>query len=166
MSCSAHAASVWLRAGAFRRTQSRYRYGSKWFSFAVSIRLYFWIADMKNTMQRWDEWLRRRFRVYIWKQWKVPSARIRNLIKLGMRNGRPTETETLERATGRLPGAAFLRTQLQAKDSQQPDTLKSETTTSPCTYAIEPPCTERYARWCERSGRLSPSYSISLSTFC
>ena len=45
---------------------------------------YFWIADMKNTMQRWDEWLRRRFRVYIWKQWKVPSARIRNLMKLGI----------------------------------------------------------------------------------
>ena len=45
---------------------------------------YFWIADMKNTMQRWDEWLRRRFRVYIWKQWKVPSARIRNFIKLGI----------------------------------------------------------------------------------
>lgn len=84
VSCSAHATSAWLRAGAFHRTQSRYRYGSKWFSFAVSIRLYFWIADMKNTMQRWDEWLRRRFRVYIWKQWKVPSARIRNLIKLGI----------------------------------------------------------------------------------
>ena len=45
---------------------------------------YFWIADMKNTMQRWDEWLRRRFRVYIWKQWKMPSARIRNLMKLGI----------------------------------------------------------------------------------
>ena len=45
---------------------------------------HFWIANMKNTMQRWDEWLRRRFRVYIWKQWKVPSARIRNLRKLGI----------------------------------------------------------------------------------
>ena len=89
-------------------------------------------------------------------------------MKLGMRNGRPTETETPERATGRLPGAAFLRTQLQAKDSQQPDTLKSDTTTSPCTYAIEPPCTERYARWCERSGLLCPSYSMyedSISSF-
>ena len=29
---------------------------------------------------------------------------------------------------------------------------------------VEPPCTERYARWCERSGNLVkfPSYSISL----
>ncbi|MBR6596280.1 MAG: group II intron reverse transcriptase/maturase, partial [Oscillospiraceae bacterium] len=45
---------------------------------------YFGIASMKTTMQRWDEWLRRRLRVYIWKQWKVPSARIRNLMKLGI----------------------------------------------------------------------------------
>ena len=45
---------------------------------------YFGIASMKTTMQRWDEWLRRRLRVYIWKQWKVPKARIKNLIKLGI----------------------------------------------------------------------------------
>lgn len=35
-------------------------------------------------MQRWDEWLRRRLRVYIWKQWKVLKALIRNLMKLGI----------------------------------------------------------------------------------
>ena len=45
---------------------------------------YFGIASMKATMQRWDEWLRRRFRMYIWKQWKVPKARIKNLTKLGI----------------------------------------------------------------------------------
>ncbi|MDO5401356.1 MAG: group II intron reverse transcriptase/maturase [Eubacteriales bacterium] len=45
---------------------------------------YFGVASMKTTMKRWDEWLRRRFRVYIWKQWKVPKARIANLMKLGI----------------------------------------------------------------------------------
>ena len=45
---------------------------------------YFRIASMKNTLKSWDEWLRRRFRMYIWKQWKVPKARIRNLMKLGI----------------------------------------------------------------------------------
>ena len=45
---------------------------------------YLGIASMKTTMKRWDEWLRRRFRVYIWKQWKVPKARIRNLMILGI----------------------------------------------------------------------------------
>ena len=39
---------------------------------------------MKTLMIRWDEWLRRRFRVYIWKQWKVPQARIHNLMILGI----------------------------------------------------------------------------------
>ena len=41
--------------------------------------------------------------------------------------------------------------QVQTKDSQQQDTLVSSTTASPCTHAVEPPCTGRYARWCERS---------------
>ena len=45
---------------------------------------YFGIASMKTTMQEWDKWLRRKLRVYIWKQWKVPSARILNLMKLGI----------------------------------------------------------------------------------
>ena len=45
---------------------------------------YFGIANMKTTMQEWDGWLRRRIRMYIWKQWKKPSARVRNLMKLGM----------------------------------------------------------------------------------
>ena len=45
-------------------------------------------------------------------------------------------------------------------DSHRQDTTASLLGASRCTYAIEPPCTERYARWCERSGLLSPSYSI------
>ncbi len=35
------------------------------------------------------------------------------------------------------------------------------TGTSPCTYAIEPPCTERYARWWERTGLTAPPTRLS-----
>ena len=45
---------------------------------------YFGIASMRNTMKEWDQWLRRRLRMYIWKQWKVPKARAENLEKLGV----------------------------------------------------------------------------------
>ena len=45
---------------------------------------YFGIASMKTTMQEWDGWLRRRIRMYIWKQWKKPKARVGNLMKVGM----------------------------------------------------------------------------------
>ena len=56
---------------------------------------YYAIADMKNAMDDWNGWLRRRLRMYIWKQWKKPKTRVKNLMKLGMedwkayRNGNP-----------------------------------------------------------------------------
>ena len=45
---------------------------------------YFRIASMKITTGDWDGWLRRRLRCYIWKQWKNPRTRVKNLVKLGM----------------------------------------------------------------------------------
>ena len=45
---------------------------------------YFHVADMKRTLQSWNEWLRRRFRMYIWKQWKKPKTKAHNLRKLGI----------------------------------------------------------------------------------
>jgi len=44
---------------------------------------YYGIADMKNLMEDLNQWIRRRLRMYIWKQWKKISARFRNLMKLG-----------------------------------------------------------------------------------
>ena len=43
---------------------------------------YYAIASMKNTMAEWNSWLRRRIRMYIWKQWKKPRTKLRNLLKL------------------------------------------------------------------------------------
>jgi hypothetical protein len=45
---------------------------------------YFHVAEMKRMMKSWDEWLRRRFRMYIWKQWKKPRTKVANLKKLGI----------------------------------------------------------------------------------
>ena len=45
---------------------------------------YYGIADMENEIDAWNEWLRRRIRMYIWKQWKLPRTRVANLMKLGM----------------------------------------------------------------------------------
>ena len=45
---------------------------------------YFGIASMKVIMGEWNGWLRSRIRMYIWKQWKLPRTRVKNLIELGM----------------------------------------------------------------------------------
>lgn len=45
---------------------------------------YFSIATAKSAIQRMEEWIRRRLRMCIWKQWKKTKTKIRNLIKLGI----------------------------------------------------------------------------------
>lgn len=44
---------------------------------------YFKLADMKSLLKATDEWLRRRLRMYIWKQWKRVRTRYTMLSKLG-----------------------------------------------------------------------------------
>ena len=46
---------------------------------------YFKIADMRKHCQRLDEWMRRRLRMCIWKQWKKIRCRRDNLVRLGIK---------------------------------------------------------------------------------
>ena len=48
----------------------------------VGLAIFVW--HMKRTLTFWDEWMRRRFRMYIWKQWKKPKTKVANLRKLGI----------------------------------------------------------------------------------
>lgn len=45
---------------------------------------YYAIADMRERISGLNEWIRRRIRQYIWKQWKKISAKFRNLKQLGI----------------------------------------------------------------------------------
>ena len=45
---------------------------------------YFKYADVKENLRAIDEWLRSRIRMCIWKSWKLPRTRVRNLIKCGI----------------------------------------------------------------------------------
>jgi len=45
---------------------------------------YFKLAEMKTLLHNIDEWMRHRIRVLIWKQWKKPKTKLRNLWKLGI----------------------------------------------------------------------------------
>lgn len=45
---------------------------------------YFQLADMQARLKEIDEWLRRRYRMCIWKAWKKCSTKVKNLIKCGI----------------------------------------------------------------------------------
>jgi RNA-directed DNA polymerase len=48
---------------------------------------YFGISHTYRTVLELDDWMRRRVRLYYWKQWKRPRTRRRHLLKLGIRRG-------------------------------------------------------------------------------
>ena len=75
---------------------------------------YFGIASMRKTMKEWDEWLRRRFRMYIWKQWKVPKARAVNLEKLGVPR-RQARKWSYTKGYWRIAGSPILMTTITSK---------------------------------------------------
>ena len=45
---------------------------------------YYGIASMKNRIDELNQWLYHRVRMCIWKHWKKPRTKIRNLCKLGV----------------------------------------------------------------------------------
>jgi group II intron reverse transcriptase/maturase len=45
---------------------------------------YYGIASMKNNIEDINGWLYRRIRMCIWKQWKKPKTKMRNLMKMGI----------------------------------------------------------------------------------
>lgn len=45
---------------------------------------YYHLADMKRLALETDEWLRKRLRMCIWKSWKKPHTKVKNLVKCGI----------------------------------------------------------------------------------
>ncbi|MFB5764097.1 group II intron maturase-specific domain-containing protein [Paenibacillus medicaginis] len=69
---------------------------------------YFYVADMKRILQSWNEWLRRRMRMYIWKQWKKPRTKVQNLRKLGVPEWQAYQWGNTRLGYWRIAGSAVL----------------------------------------------------------
>ena len=70
---------------------------------------YFRIADMKRRLMGWDEWMRRRLRMYIWKQWKKPKTKVANLRKLGIPVDKAYQWGNSRLGYWRIAGSPVLR---------------------------------------------------------
>jgi len=69
---------------------------------------YFYVADMKRILQNWNEWLRRRLRMYIWKQWRKPKTKVQNLRKLGVSEWQAYQWGNTRLGYWRIAGSAVL----------------------------------------------------------
>lgn len=69
---------------------------------------YFALAETPTPFRRLDEWLRRRLRMCLWKQWKTPRTRIRKLISLGVPKGKAFEWGNTRKKYWRIAGSPIL----------------------------------------------------------
>lgn len=69
---------------------------------------YYYVADLKRILQNLNEWLRRRIRMYIWKQWKKPKTRVINLRKLGIPEWQAYQWGNTRLGYWRIAGSAVL----------------------------------------------------------
>ncbi len=70
---------------------------------------YYHLADMKRHLQRVDEWLRRRIRMCIWKCWKRPKTRFRNLQRCGIDKQKSREWAYTSKSYWRISKSPILQ---------------------------------------------------------
>lgn len=76
---------------------------------------YYSIADMQKKMKNLNEWLRRRIRMCIWKQWKKISAKFNNLQTLGIPKQKAWEWANTRLGYWRVAGSPVLSRSLTNK---------------------------------------------------
>ena len=76
---------------------------------------YFGIANAKRKLMELDQWIRRRLRACIWKQWKKISTRHRNLVKLGINKWKAWEYANTRKGYWRISNSPILSKSLNNK---------------------------------------------------
>lgn len=69
---------------------------------------YFGLADMKNAVASLDEWIRRRLRMCIWKQWRKVKTRVKNLFKRGLDKDQARRFANTRKGYWRISGSPIL----------------------------------------------------------
>ncbi|TQR21673.1 hypothetical protein FG384_01575 [Psychrobacillus vulpis] len=69
---------------------------------------YFALADTKLIFGEIDGWIRRRLRMCLWKNWKKPRTKVRNLIRLGIPDGKAFEWGNTRKGYWRISNSPIL----------------------------------------------------------
>ena len=69
---------------------------------------YYGLADAGKRMRNLDEWIRRRLRACIWKQWKKIKTRHDNLVRLGIDDKKAWEYANTRKGYWRISNSPIL----------------------------------------------------------
>lgn len=69
---------------------------------------YFALADTPSIFKTLDSWIKRRLRMCLWKNWKNPRTKVRNLIRLGVPYGKAYEWGNTRKGYWRISNSPIL----------------------------------------------------------
>src|SRR5690625_139951 len=71
---------------------------------------YFALADTPSVFVNFDSWIRRRLRMCMWKEWKLPRTKVRKLKALGVPKGKAYECSNTRKSYWRISKSPILHT--------------------------------------------------------
>ena len=80
---------------------------------------YFRLSQVKNTFEELDQWIRRKLRLILWRQWKKPRTRARKMIERGIDKARAIASASNGRGPWWNAGASHMNAAAPAKWLQQ-----------------------------------------------
>ena len=76
---------------------------------------YFRKSEVRGVFKQLDSWIRRKLRAILWRQWKRPGTRARNLIRLGLSKERACISATNGRGPWWNAGASHMNQAITTK---------------------------------------------------
>jgi RNA-directed DNA polymerase len=111
---------------------------------------YFRLSQVKNAFEELDQWIRRKLRLILWRQWKTPRTRARKMIERGIERARASTSAYNGRGPWWNAGASHMNAAVTAKWLEQQGLMSLLAEHRVLTTLHEPPYAERHVRWCER----------------
>jgi RNA-directed DNA polymerase len=76
---------------------------------------YFRLSQVKNVFEELDQWIRRKLRLILWRQWKKPRTRAGKMVRLGIERGRAFDSAHNGRGPWWNAGASHMNAAITAK---------------------------------------------------
>src|SRR3990172_13135934 len=76
---------------------------------------YFRLSQVKNVFEKLDQWIRRKLRCILWRQWKKPRTRAKKMIRLGIEKARAFASAYNGRGPWWNAGASHMNAAITAK---------------------------------------------------
>ncbi len=123
---------------------------------------YFRLVPLKSFYDDLDKWIRRRVRACFWQQWRNPRTRIRNLLKLGIREREAYTHGSSSKGPWVMSSSKAIHRALSTDYLKQSGLSSLLTIWTSLLLRDEPPSADPHARWCGSGPQQCGPYADSL----